>query len=140
AMDCFGGHRAQQTHILPRAIQAASERQADRRMGQLTMFESFGGGGGTSAPALAAPAEALPDVEPWPETEKLKYEKEVLDFYFSSHPLAQREKELRRFATHTADQLRQLPADQEVTLGGLMVEVQYRNTKKARNGNSRFII
>ena len=76
----------------------------------------------------------------WPDAEKLKYEKEVLDFYFSSHPLAQREKELRRFASHTADQLKQLPADQEVTLGGMMVEVQYKNTKKARNGNSRYLI
>ncbi len=76
----------------------------------------------------------------WPDAEKLKYEKEVLDFYFSSHPLARREKELRRFASHTADQLKQLPASQEVTLGGVMVEVQYKNTKKARNGNSRFLI
>ena len=58
---------------------------------------------------------------PWPDAEKLKYEKEVLDFYFSSHPLAQHEKELRRFATHTAEQLKQLPADQEVTLGGMLV-------------------
>ena len=40
----------------------------------------------------------------WPDSEKLKYEKEALDFYFSSHPLAQHEDELRRFATHAVEQ------------------------------------
>ncbi len=137
ALDCLGGHRAQLLHALPRALQAAASSQEDKRRGQRNLFDAFGDG----AEAAPAPsAEALPDVPEWPDAEKLKYEKEVLDFYFSSHPLAQRDKELRRFASHTAEQLKQLPADQEVTLGGLMVEVQYRNTKKARNGNSRFLI
>jgi DNA polymerase-3 subunit alpha len=135
ALDCLGGHRAQLMHALPRALQSAAARQDDRRRGQRNLFH---GDGAEAAPVPAA--ESLPDVPEWPDAEKLKYEKEVLDFYFSSHPLAQREKELRRFSTHSAEQLKQLPAQQEVTLGGLMVEVQYRNTKKARNGNSRFLI
>ena len=42
----------------------------------------------------------LPDVPEWPETEKLKFEKEALDFYISSHPLAQHDEQLRRFRTH----------------------------------------
>ena len=138
ALDCLGGHRRQLLQAVPRALQAAVSRQEDRRRGQRNLFDAFGGDGAEAAPVVTA--EALPDVPEWPEAEKLKYEKEVLDFYFSSHPLAQREKELRRFASHTADQLKQLPADQEVTLGGLMVEVEYRNTKKARNGNSRYLV
>src|SRR5262249_58797311 len=105
----------------------APPRGAPRRAG--TGCCSVGVGGAGRGPAPAAAAEPLPDVPEWPDAEKLKYEKEVLDFYFSSHPLARREKELRRFATHTAEQLKQLQPNEEVTLGGMMVEVQYRNTK-----------
>ena len=39
----------------------------------------------------------------WPETEKLKYEKEAADFYMSSHPLAQFETELRRYVSHEVE-------------------------------------
>ena len=88
ALDSFGAHRAQLLAILPRALQAADERQTDRRLGQRNLFDAFAGEAGGGGVALA-PAEPLPDVPPWSETEKLKYEKEVLDFYFSSHPLAQ---------------------------------------------------
>ncbi|HVS35631.1 MAG TPA: DNA polymerase III subunit alpha [Gemmataceae bacterium] len=137
ALDGLGGHRAQLLHALPRALQAAASRHEDLRRGQRNLFDAFGGDGAQAAPIADEP---LPEVPAWPDAEKLKYEKEVLDFYFSSHPLAQRDKELRRFASHTADQLKQLPPDAEVTLGGLMVEVQYRNTKKARNGNSRYLV
>src|SRR5262249_52839523 len=100
------------------------------------LFDAFGEDGGPSA---AAPAEALPEVAEWPEAEKLKYEKEVLDFYFSSHPLAQHERELRARVTHTVAQLKQAPAGEEVVLGGLLVQVRYGTVKKARNGNTRML-
>jgi len=134
ALDCFGGHRAQLMAVLPRAIQAANERQNDRRVGQKNLFESF------TDEATASPTdETMPEVPAWPEPEKLKYEKEVLDFYFSSHPLAQKEKQLRRFTSHTVEQLQTAEAGVEVTLGGMLVQVRFQNTQKARNGNSRYV-
>jgi DNA polymerase III subunit alpha len=133
AFDCLAAHRSQIMTSLPRALQAASDRQNDRRMGQGNLFEAF-----TSEEPAAVVTEELPNVPPWPEAEKLKYEKEVLDFYFSSHPLAQSEEELRRYATHTVAELRGLPADHEVTLGGMLTQLRFMNTKKARNGNSRY--
>ncbi|MBV9122775.1 MAG: DNA polymerase III subunit alpha, partial [Planctomycetes bacterium] len=99
AMDCFGARRAQLFHVLGGALQAAGELQLDRRHGQRNFFDTFGGGaaGPESAPVL-------PEVEEWASSEKLKNEKEALDFYFSSHPLAQHEEELRRFSTHSVEQ------------------------------------
>ncbi len=135
ALDCLQAHRAQLMAALPRAIQAASERQNDLRVGQRNLFDAASEDASTTAPA----SEALIDVPPWPETEKLKYEKEVLDFYFSSHPLAQSEKELRRYAVNAVAQLRTLAAGEAVTLGGMLTQVRYMNTKKARNGNSRYV-
>jgi DNA polymerase-3 subunit alpha len=133
ALDCLGGHRAQLLHALGRAMQAAADRQHDQRIGQRSLFDDF-----SESASSNGTAEQLPDVAPWSETEKLKQEKEVLDFYFSNHPLAQHEKELRRFSTHTAADVKTLPAQQDVVLGGMLSHVRFRNTKRARNGNSRF--
>jgi DNA polymerase-3 subunit alpha len=135
ALDCFLIHRAQLMVGLPRAIQAATERQNDLRLGQRNLFEVFVAEETTNGTA----ADSLPEVPLWPEMEKLKNEKEVLDFYFSSHPLATVEKEIRRYAVHTISQLRTLPAGEEVTLGGMMSLLRFMNTKKARNGNSRYL-
>ena len=83
--------------------------------------------------------ESLPEVSAWPELEKLKYEKEVLDFYLSSHPLAQSEKELLRYAVHKINQLPTLPDGEQVTLGGMLSQLRFSNVKKARNGNTRMM-
>jgi DNA polymerase-3 subunit alpha len=68
----------------------------------------------------------------------LKFEKEALDFYISSHPLAQHEDTLKRFTSHTVAMLKDLAHQQEVFLGGMFTQVRLMNTKKARNGNSRY--
>jgi DNA polymerase-3 subunit alpha len=134
ACDGFG-RRAQLAAVLPRALQAANERQQDRRQGQRNLFDAFA----TGKPEQAAPTEALPDLPEWADREKLKYEKEALDFYFSSHPLAEHEEDVRRFSTHTIGQLVNLGAGQDVILGGMLSQVRFLNTKKARNGNSRYV-
>ncbi|MCC6418324.1 MAG: DNA polymerase III subunit alpha [Gemmataceae bacterium] len=136
AMDCFGARRAQLWHVLPRALQSASQLQTDRKHGQLNLFEAIDG---SDAPADGAgAAEALPEVEEWPPAEKLKYEKEALDFYVSSHPLAQYDDMIQLFSSHRAGSLRELENGQEVLIGGMLTLVRFMNTKKARNGNSRY--
>lgn len=134
ALDCFGARRAQLWHILPRALQAAGDLQQDRRVGQKNFFDVL-----SNVIEQASGVEALPDIPEWADSEKLKNEKEALDFYFSSHPLAQHDESLRRFATHTVEQLRDLEPNQEVILGGMLTQVRYMNTKKARNGNTRYV-
>ncbi len=136
AMDCFGARRSQLWHVLGGALQAAGELQEDRRHGQRNIFELFDANG--QAEATEARTNTLPDVPEWAPSEKLKNEKEALDFYFSSHPLAEHENMLRLFASHAVEQLRDLPHDAEVFLGGMLSQVRFMNTKKARNGNSRY--
>jgi DNA polymerase-3 subunit alpha len=137
ALDRFGGHRAQLMQVLPRAMQSAADRQNDKRLGQRNLFDTFA----VEPSATNGEAkETLPEVPAWTETDKLKFEKEVLDFYLSSHPLAQNEKTLRRFASHTAEAMKHAAADQEVTLGGMFTQIALKNTQKARNGNSRYLL
>ena len=125
-------------NVLPRAIQSATERQADQRLGQRNLFDAFAAEEPNGA---AAPTEeTLPDVPPWTETDKLKYEKQVLDFYLSSHPLAQNERLLARYRSHTAEEMKLLAADQETTVAGMFNQIALKNTQKARNGNSRYFL
>ncbi len=137
ALDRLGGHRAQLMAALPRAIQAATDRQKDARLGQGNLFGAFVADDASEA---AGGRETMADEPAWTESEKLKYEKEALDFYLSSHPLAQNEKLLRRFASHTAEEMKHLSADQETTLAGMFAQISFKNTQKARNGNSRYFL
>ncbi len=137
AFDCLGTSRRALMEAMPRAVAAVEQAQRDRRQGQRNLFEALDGNGdGTGA----APAEGVPDVPEWPALEKLKYEKEALDFYVSSHPLAQYEDVLRRFAGHHVDRLADCDHNHEVFLGGMLTQVRYKNVdaKKARNGNTRY--
>jgi DNA polymerase-3 subunit alpha len=136
AFDCLGGNRNQLLQALPRAIQSAEELQKDRRRGQLNFFDVLEG---PAADGGSSPLATLPDVPEWPPAEKLKFEKEALDFYFSSHPLAQFEEDLRRFASHTATGLRGVPDGSEVLLGGMLSQVRYFNSPRPRNGNTRYV-
>jgi DNA polymerase-3 subunit alpha len=117
-------------------LQAASDFQRDRKAGQMSLFAAFDGEGAASATTADV---ALPEVPQWPETEKLKYEKEALDFYLSSHPLAQHEDVLRRFSMRNIVDIQHLPPGQEIVLGGMLSQVRFQETKNARNGHSRYV-
>jgi DNA polymerase-3 subunit alpha len=131
--DCLGARRSQFMLVLPAALQGADQLQQDLRHGQRNLFEA--GDNGAEAPKSS---ETLPDVPEWHDSEKLKYEKEALDFYVTSHPLTEFEEVLRRFSTHQARQLAELEINQEVLIGGMITDLRLQNTKKARNGNTRY--
>jgi DNA polymerase III subunit alpha len=132
AMDAFArpfAHRAQLMAALPSAIQNAEATQKDKQIGQMTFFDVLE----VSEDAKDSEREtqsSLPNVPRWTNTEQLKFEKEALDFYFSSHPLAEFEKSLKRFISHDVAQLRDLEHGQEVRLGGMITQVRFMNTKK----------
>ena len=143
AMDCFGkDKRAALTLTLPRAAQAADDKAADKRRGQGSMFDSFdapadgpgGGGGGFKA------GEGLSDCPEWSDADKLKFEKEALDFYISSHPLAGCDEQLRQFRTHDAAGVGRLDAGVEAKLGGIVVQLDTRVVKAGRNQGARFAL
>lgn len=131
--DSLHPNRAACDATLGRAMQAAGELQQDRKRGQKSFFDAAAGdeSGGDS--------HGLTDATDWQPNERLKYEKEALDFFFSSHPLAEYESELRRFATHTMEELKKVPHQQKVIVGGMLAQVRLMNVKKSRNGNTRYV-
>ena len=78
AFDGFGPHRAQLLEGYPKFLDRALGVQKDRESGQTSLFEMD-----TSVETVVS----LPEVKPWPRTACLAYEKEVLGFYLSDHPL-----------------------------------------------------
>src|SRR5690606_97404 len=95
--------------------------------GQMSFFTALA----ESAPAQAggagraeAPAVTLPKVPPWPTAEQLKHEKEVLGFYVSSHPLDQHRDTLARFTSCSLAVAKQLAADVQVVVAGMLTRVR----------------
>ncbi|MFO0967345.1 MAG: DNA polymerase III subunit alpha [Gemmataceae bacterium] len=134
-LDRLGGHRAQLYEALGRAMESAGQTQEDKRHGQGNLFETFG----ETTTEAAATVDGLRDIPAWPPAEQLKYEKEALDFYISSHPLAQFQDTLDRFASTKVKDLSGMAPNQEIFMGGMLTQVRFMNTKKARNGNSRYV-
>ncbi|MCE9534324.1 MAG: DNA polymerase III alpha subunit, partial [Planctomycetes bacterium] len=132
AMDLFArpfAHRAQLIAALSGALQSAEELQQDRRRGQMSMFDIIETTNDQSSDENEI-ASSLPNVPRWDNLEQLKFEKEALDFYFSSHPLAEVEKELKRFISQDIGQLRDKKHGQEVRIGGMISQVRFMNSKK----------
>lgn len=136
AMDCFCPNRARLMAGLMGAVQGAVHKQGDLKRGQGNLFDL---GAAVEAEAKDPSVIDLPEVPPWPETEKLKFEKEVLDFFFSNHPLAVHEKDLARFVTHRIGDLAGKQGEEDLVLAGLVTTLRPGNTKKPRNGLSRFL-
>ena len=123
AFDAFG-KRSAHFAAVTKAFQSADERASDLRRGQGSLFgEAEAGGGG-------AGGGGLPDVPEWPDTEKLKFEKEALDFYMSSHPLAQHEEQLKRFRTFDAAQAVKATHGTPVLVAGMVTGFQMRTVQK----------
>ncbi len=133
AMDCLEKNkRAAMVLALPRAAQAADDKAADKKRGQKNFFDAVEDDVALPGGGRFGLSEGLPDVEEWPELEKLKYEKEALDFYISSHPLAQFDDQLRRFRTHDAAQIGRGESGSEVRIGGMINEVVLKTTKTGK--------
>jgi DNA polymerase-3 subunit alpha len=77
----------------------------------------------------------LPDVPPWDERERLVKEKEVLGFYLTSHPLAEHEKTLTAYCSHSTVKAAELSHRAEVMLGGMLSAIKLSHTKNPKPGS-----
>ncbi len=125
ALDSLGGHRAQYMKALDDAIAEAALKQDERLTGQVSLFGEPAAG---SSRAMSAPV--LPTVAPWPESERLQKEKEILGFYISGHPLEPYRTECELFATHTVAQIGAWTGE-PMALGVVVTAVRKQISKKS---------
>ncbi|MCH7752983.1 MAG: DNA polymerase III subunit alpha, partial [Planctomycetes bacterium] len=131
AFDQLGGHRAQLTAGLDRALQSGAAAAADRRTGQKGLFDAL-----DDEQEAEAADTALPNIPPLGEKEQLSQEKEVLGFYLTSHPLAAHEATLRTYCSHSSCSLAGLNHRDEVRMGGMLSAIKFSHTKKPRPGST----
>jgi DNA polymerase-3 subunit alpha len=131
AFDSTGGHRAQFMEALEEALRVAGVKQADRRSGQLSMFDAMGGNGGKAV---------LPDIPPWPQESLLAFEREVLGCYVTSNPLLRYEEILRTLSTATVDRMPDLEDGTEVTIGGMISGLRAMIQKTGKNAGQKYVM
>ncbi|MBI3333107.1 MAG: DNA polymerase III subunit alpha, partial [Candidatus Omnitrophica bacterium] len=132
ALDFLKLRRSQLTAILDRSMELGATRQKEGQGGQLSFFEVFGRGAGARAGQLE-----IPDLEEWPEAQRLAFEKSLLGFYLTGHPLARYEPLLKLYTAETTATLSSLQEGAEVRLGGVISRLKITTTKR---GNERMAI
>jgi DNA polymerase-3 subunit alpha len=131
AFDSTGGHRAQVMEALEEAMRVAGVKQADRRSGQLSMFDSAGSTNGKTT---------LPETPPWPQESLLVFEREVLGCYVTSNPLLRYEEILKTLSTATVDRMADFEDGAEVTMGGMITGLRAMITKTGKNAGQKFVM
>lgn len=127
AYSSTGANRAQLMQALERAVESGQRSQQDKRAGQMSMFA-------IAPSATGAPrADALPDIEELPDAELLKFEKELLGFYITSHPLTEHQAKLEHYSTASTRDAAAISEGTEVTIGGMISRIKKTVTKNGRS-------
>jgi len=124
AFDWIGVERAELCAEIDGALAAASSAHRDRAVGQISMFEDF--------TVASTPSKnnrnGGPKVPPWSSTEKLGFEKELLGFYVTGHPLDDYRSALEKFVPIA--RLGEEEDKSTVTIAGALTSVEKKFTKK----------
>ncbi|MBN1404929.1 MAG: DNA polymerase III subunit alpha [Candidatus Omnitrophica bacterium] len=125
AMSSFGLHRSQMISMVDHALEVADVLQKDRDSGQLSFFDDF-----ETDDKFKKEFQKVPDIKEWPSSQLLAFEKELLGFYITGHPLAVYEKTLKMLSKHNSASLGELTDGEEVSLGGIITKARFTFTKK----------
>ncbi len=125
AFDNFRLHRSQLVAMMDHALEVADVLQKDRDSGQLSFFDTF-----EADDTFKKEFQQVPDIKEWPKSQLLAFEKALLGFYITGHPLAKYEKALKMFTAHTTTTLGELRDGQEVSIGGIIAKARFTFTKK----------
>ncbi len=124
ACDSFGQTRATLFAQIERTLARAASLIADRQRGQSSLF-------GTLEDRAASQPEAEQGLPEWPDHELLAYEKELLGFYVTGHPLTPFAAILEKYSLANTKTLAQLPNRTMTRLGGMIAAVQHGVSKKS---------
>lgn len=124
AFDFTGIERAQLFSQVESALAAAASTQRDKASGQSSLF------GDMMSVAKPPPKRAADAVPPWPQSEKLAFEKELLGFYVTGHPLDEYRSELEKPKYIPIGRLAEQETKSTVTIAGQFSVVEKKFTKK----------
>jgi DNA polymerase-3 subunit alpha len=116
------GLRAQALAELPQLSTQAVTRHADREQGQTSLFD-------LGAELLTAPKPGI-KVPDWADSVKLGFEKEVLGFYVSGHPLRRFERLIKALGPVELSKVKDLKDSTAVLACGIVLGVKTQMTRR----------
>jgi DNA polymerase-3 subunit alpha len=141
--DSVENSRAALLADLDRAMGEAQLRRKDREAGQINLFDMMGeddSGGNSSENGGFSSMSERPEVEPMDELEKLRYEKELLGFFLSGHPVDTLGGLGPLLDDITAEEIESLEGRRSFRLCGVLSEIERRYTKKDGKPWARFTL
>jgi len=127
AMDALG-RRAQLMAVTDSAMEHAQKTQKDAMLGQHGLFGVF-----QQEDQNQANEKPLPNTPDWDEHTRLGYEKEILGFFITGHPLEKYQEKLVDFHALTTTQVCELKSSTgrgEVTVGGVLKGIRVAKSKR----------
>ncbi|MFH1965357.1 MAG: OB-fold nucleic acid binding domain-containing protein, partial [Acidobacteriota bacterium] len=124
AFDSLGQKRKSLFEAINMAIDRGQKAQRDKMTGQQGLFTDLVETGRKNIP------DPVPDQGEWEKRELLSYEKEVLGYYLTGHPMEQYREELKNFSRYRTSDLDSNLDQKEVTIGGMIAKVERKQTKK----------
>lgn len=124
AFDTVHRHRAALLAVLDRAIEHGAKAQRDKNSGQGGLFATLSG------EASVNDEPDLPPIPEWNRKQLLMHEKEALGFYVSGHPLEDYAESIRGLTRFDSGNIAEANHGDQVSLGGLVIEMAIKTTKK----------
>ncbi|MFC1658523.1 DNA polymerase III subunit alpha, partial [Candidatus Omnitrophota bacterium] len=123
AFDSLGMNRAGMIWGLEKVLSLASRIHKEKASGQLSFFEL-----GATQDVFKG-INGISQIKEWPEPQLLAFEKEMLGFYVSGHPLARYAKILARFRFCSTADLKQKANTEDVKVVGLIIKIKQTVTR-----------
>ena len=121
AFDFTSRDRAELFECIDESLSASAIAQRDRAAGQVSLFDEE---------THAATATRRQSIRPWTEHEKLSYEKELLGFYVSGHPLDSYAEIFAAKNYRPIASLGELDDRAQFKIAGAIVEIEKKFTRK----------
>ena len=118
-------HQAELMNGFEKFLDRAEKTRHDREVGQGSLFALMEESSGESQEVVR-----LDPCPPWPRAAKLQYEKEVLGFYLSDHPMAGLSTLVKIWTTCGIDKLIAQEPDRRVIVAGLITSLREIISKK----------
>ena len=129
AMTCLEPCRKKLYNNIENILNAAAKENEAKELGQVSLFAGLAGSSGSSSYQMQS-FELYGNDEEFLDKEIQEFEKDLLGFYVTSHPLASIRDKLPFLTTHNISDLAELPNDSFVTVCGLLSSVRQIATKK----------
>ncbi|MDO8269949.1 MAG: DNA polymerase III subunit alpha [Candidatus Levybacteria bacterium] len=124
AFDDFG-NRASLLTSISQVVSSITKKSPKKAVNQVSLF------GDLPTTAVSQRFEVNLEIEDFTQSEKLMFERELLGFFLSDHPLNQKLNTLFAFTTHKITELSEVKNGSRIKIGGLIASIKKIFTKRS---------